>query len=156
MVGTSGTASPGVDGRPDLHEGRASDAARAVRTTPGCAPSQAAADAPGQPVRGLSRRAFLRRAGLAGGTALVVSAGGLSYRAYDQGVLETGERGAYDARGVSGRMGAARWRWCRPRSWRPTRTTAKAWVFRTTPSRVDVLADRKRPTATLDPFDREM
>ena len=48
-----------------------------------------------EPGRGLSRRSFLRRAGLAGGTAVVVCAGGLSYRAYDRGVFEAGEGGAY-------------------------------------------------------------
>jgi hypothetical protein len=47
---------------------------------PAAAPG-AAAPVPDPPV-GHSRRAFLRRAGLVGGTALVVSAGGLSDRAY--------------------------------------------------------------------------
>ena len=32
----------------------------------------------------------------------------------------------------------------------------QAWVFRTTPSRVDLFADRKRALGTIDPFDREM
>ena len=36
-------------------------------------------DRPEQPERGLSRRGFLRRAGLAGGTVLVLSAGGVTY-----------------------------------------------------------------------------
>lgn len=51
-------------------------------------------DALDQSPRGHSRRTFLRRAGVAGGTALVVCAGGLSYRAYDQGVFEVSEGGA--------------------------------------------------------------
>src|ERR1700737_3776484 len=60
-------------------------------------PSQGPANASEQPDRGHSRRAFLRRAGLAGGAALVDSAGGLTYRAYDPGVCEGGDGGAYDA-----------------------------------------------------------
>jgi hypothetical protein len=110
---------------------------------------------PTPPAEGQSRRSFLRHAGLAGGTALVVSAGGLSYRAYDQGVLEEGEGGAYDAwrdwdggRGPLALVSAA--------ILAANPHNSQAWVFRTTPSRVDVFADRERSTRTLDPFDREM
>ena len=110
---------------------------------------------PDRPAGGLSRRSFLRRAGLAGGTALVLSAGGLTYRAYDKGVFEAGEGGAYDAwrdwdKGsgplalVSAAILAAN-----PHN-------SQAWVFRTTPSRVDVFADRQCSLGALDPFDREM
>jgi hypothetical protein len=119
------------------------------------APSLSATDAPDQPGRGLSRRSFLRRAGLAGGTAVVVSAGGLSYRAYDQGVFEAGQGGAYDAwrdwekgRGPLALVSAAILA-ANPHDY-------QAWVFRTTPSRVDVFADRKRSLGTIDPVDREM
>jgi len=117
------------------------------------APSHSATNAPDQP--GLSRRAFLRRAGLAGGTAVVVSAGGLSYRAYNQGVFEAGRGGAYDAwrdwengRGSLALVSAA--------ILAADPHNSQAWVFRITPSRVDVFADRERSTRTLDPFDREM
>jgi hypothetical protein len=109
----------------------------------------------GEPQHGVSRRVFLHRAGLAGGTAVVVAAGGVSYRAYDQGVFESGEGGAYDAWRnwdhasgplalVSAAVIAAN-----PHN-------SQAWVFRTTPSSIDVFADRKRSTGALDPFDREM
>ncbi|MDQ5832725.1 MAG: hypothetical protein M3550_06675 [Actinomycetota bacterium] len=119
---------------------------------PPMAPPQSA---PPGPAQGTTRRSFLRRAGLAGGTAVVVSAGGLSYRAYDRGVFEAGKGGAYDAWGdwekgrgplalVSAAVLAAN-----PHDY-------QAWVFRTTPSRVDVFADRKRALGTIDPFDREM
>jgi hypothetical protein len=47
------------------------------------------------PPAAVSRGAFLRRAGLGIGTVAVAGAGGLSYRAYDQGVLEIGEGPAY-------------------------------------------------------------
>ena len=108
-------------------------------------------DVPGS----VTRRSFLHRAGLVAGTALVVGAGGLGYRAYDQGVFETGEGGAYDAwdhweRGagslalVSAAVLAAN-----PHN-------SQAWVFRAGPSRIDVFADRARSTGSLDPFHREM
>ena len=45
----------------------------------------------GAPDTRTTRRSFLRGAGLAGGTVLVVSAGGLSFRAYERGVLEAAE-----------------------------------------------------------------
>jgi hypothetical protein len=118
-------------------------------------PSHGPANASGQPDRGHSRRAFLRRAGLAGGTALVVSAGGLTYRAYNEGVFEAGDGGAYDAwrdwqkgRGPLALVSAA--------ILAANPHNSQAWVFRSTPSRIDVFADRRRSTGTLDPFDREM
>lgn len=112
-------------------------------------------DGPVDPPAGMTRRTLLHRAGLVAGTALVVGAGGLGYRAYDQGVLEAGEGGAYDAwrdweRGagplalVSAAILAAN----------PHNT--QAWVFRAAPARLDLFADRARSTGTLDPFDREM
>lgn len=115
----------------------------------------AAGNDSGGPDRRTTRRSLLRGAGFAGGTALVVSAGGLSYRAYDRGVFEAGEGGAYDAWGdwekgrgslalVSAAVLAAN-----PHDY-------QAWVFRTTPSRVDVFADRKRALGSIDPLDREM
>jgi hypothetical protein len=86
---------------------------------------------------------------------VVVCAGGVSYRAYDRGVFEAGQGGAYDAwrdweKGsgplalVSAAILAAN-----PHDY-------QAWVFRTTPSRIDLFADRKRSLGTIDPFDREM
>ncbi len=58
--------------------------------------------------------------------------------------------------GTSGKRDVARWPWGRRASWRPTRTITQAWVFRTTPSRVDVFADRARSLGAVGPFDREM
>jgi hypothetical protein len=40
---------------------------------------------------------MLQRAGLAAGTLAVGGAGALGYRAYDQGVLQVGQGGAYEA-----------------------------------------------------------
>ena len=103
----------------------------------------------------MSRRSFLRRAALVSGTVLVVGAGGLSYRAYDQGVFETGEGGAYDAWGdwETGRgplaLVSAAILGANPHN-------SQAWIFRVRPTRIDLFADRRRSTGTLDPFDREM
>jgi len=116
---------------------------------------EAPTEEPDQPASGVSRRSFLRRAGLVGGTALVVSAGGLAYRAYDQGVLEEGTGGAYDAwrdwqKGpgplalVSAAILAAN-----PHDY-------QAWLFRVTSSRIDLFADRARSLGSIDPFQREM
>lgn len=112
-------------------------------------------DGPSSQGKGHTRRSFLRRAGLAGGTVVVLSAGGLSYRAYNQGVFEAGEGGAYDA-----------WRDWEEGSGPLALVSAavlaanphnsQAWVFRVTPTSIDVFADRDRSTGTLDPFDREM
>ena len=108
-----------------------------------------------RPDRGLSRRAFVRRAGLAGGTVVVLSAGGASYWAYDQGVLEAGVGGAYDAwrdweggRGSLALVSAAILA-ANPHDF-------QAWLFRVTPARIDLFADRKRSLGAIDPYDREM
>ncbi len=118
-------------------------------------PSGAALDGPGEDEPGVSRRTFLHRAGLVAGTAVVLSAGGLSYRAYDQGVLEPGEGGAYAAwddwqRGTgAGALVSAAILAANPHN-------SQAWVFASTPSRIDVFADRARSTGALDPFGREL
>jgi hypothetical protein len=118
-------------------------------------PGPAPAGEPDRSEKGHSRRAFLRRGALGAGTVLVVSAGGLGYRAYDEGVFQTGGGGAYDA-----------WRdWNRQRG--PMALVAAAilaanphnsqpWVFRVSAGRVDVFADTGRSIGTVDPLRREM
>lgn len=102
-----------------------------------------------------TRRAFLRRSGRAAGTVLVVSAGALGYRAYDEGVLQVGEGGAYDA-----------WRdWNKQRG--PMALVAaailaanahntQAWLFHVSPQRIELFADRSRSIGAVDPLGREM
>lgn len=86
---------------------------------------------------------------------MVVGAGGLSYRAYDQGVFEAGEGGAYAAweswesgRGPLALVSAA------VLAANPHDT--QAWVFRTTTTSVDVFADRARSLGSIDLYDREL
>ncbi|MCW3026829.1 MAG: hypothetical protein JWN81_40 [Solirubrobacterales bacterium] len=108
-----------------------------------------------RPDEGTSRRAFLGRAGLTAGTALVLGAGGLGYRAYDEGVFQTGQGGAYDAwrdwdkqRGPIALVSAA--------ILAANPHNSQAWAFRVSPDRVDVYADRARHIGAVDPLYREM
>jgi hypothetical protein len=103
----------------------------------------------------MTRRTLLRRGALGGETLLVVAAGGLGYRAYDEGVFQIGEGGAYDA-----------WRdWNKQRG--PMALVAAAilaanphnsqpWVFQVSPERIDVFADRARNIGAVEPLHREM
>ena len=52
---------------------------------------------PEPPASGFTRRTLLRRGGAAAQTIVVLSAGGIGYRAYDEGVFSTGDGAAYDA-----------------------------------------------------------
>ena len=104
---------------------------------------------------GVSRGTFLRRTGIAIGTVLVVGAGALGYRAYDQGVLEVGEGPAYapwsnwdQHAGLLPLVGAA--------TLAPSPHNAQAWLFRLAPDGIDLFADPGRNTGAVDPFRREM
>jgi nitroreductase len=114
-----------------------------------------APEAPGEHVEGLSRRSFLQLAGLTAGSALVVGAGGLGYRAYDEGVFQTGQGSAYDAwhdwnkqRGPMALVAAA--------ILAANPHNSQAWSFRVAPGRIDLYADRARHIGAVDPLFREM
>jgi hypothetical protein len=103
----------------------------------------------------MNRRTFLRRSGMGLGTIAVIGSGGLAYRAYDQGVLATGEGPAFDAwenwqhaTGVRALVGAA--------ILAPSPHNAQAWLFDVGQRHIDVHADPARSTGALDPFRREM
>jgi hypothetical protein len=124
-------------------------------TRPDQLPVPVSPELPGPSGQGQTRRSFLRRGGVAAGTVLVVSAGGLGYRAYDEGVLQIGEGGAYDA-----------WRdWNKQRG--PMALVAAAilaanphnsqpWVFHVSPHQIDVFADTARNIGAVDPLLREV
>jgi hypothetical protein len=102
----------------------------------------------------MTRRTFVRRAGLGLGAAAVVGAGVLSYRAYDQGVLDAGDGPAYDAwsnwndgAGLLPLVGAA--------TLAPSPHNAQSWLFDVSRRHVDVFADQTRTTGATDPFLRE-
>jgi len=115
----------------------------------------AGAEPPRDPPGSLTRRSFLHRSGLVAGTVLVVAAGGLSYRAYDRGVFETGEGGAYDA-WDTWEHGAGSLALVSAAVLAANPHNSQAWVFRAGPSSIDVFADRARSTGSVDPFSREM
>jgi hypothetical protein len=102
----------------------------------------------------VSRRALLRHAGVAGATLLVAGTGALSYRVYDQAILDPGGGPAFDPwqmwRHDPGPLGAvaAAILAANPHNSQP-------WLFRVSTDSIDVVADATRSTGTLDPFLRE-
>jgi len=102
----------------------------------------------------MSRRRFLRHAGLGLGALAVAGTGALAYRAHDQGVLEAGRGPAYEpwtdwqgGNGLLPLIGAA--------VLAPSPHNAQGWKFGVGDRHLDVHADRTRVTGALDPFLRE-
>jgi hypothetical protein len=103
---------------------------------------------------GLSRAALLRRAGLGIGTLGVIGAGGLSYRAYEQGVFQVGQGPAYEPwsdwrehAGLVPLVAAA--------TLAPSPHNSQPWLFRLGGDRIDLFADASRNIGAIDPFARE-
>lgn len=103
----------------------------------------------------MSRRTFLRRAGIGLGAVAVVGTTVLGYRAHDQGVLETGHGPAYapwthwaDGPGLLPLIGAA--------TLAPSPHNNQAWLFGVHRRHVDVFADEGRALGAIDPFLREL
>ena len=97
----------------------------------------------------------MRRAGLGLGAVAVLGSGVLGYRAYDQGVLASGEGPAYapwsnwrDGGGLLPLIGAA--------TLAPSPHNAQAWLFGVHARHIDVFADHARSTGAIDPFLREL
>jgi hypothetical protein len=108
----------------------------------------------GPPGRPVHRRSVLRGLGLGAATVVVAGTGAVSYRVFDNGVLDAGSGTAFDPwthwrddpspqGAVSGAILAAN-----PHNTQP-------WVFDVAPDRIDLFADPTRRVATLDPLDRE-
>lgn len=102
----------------------------------------------------ISRRTLLRRAGLAAGTIAVGGTGALGYRAYDQGVFETGQGPAYEPwadwrqhKGLLPLVAAA--------TLAPNPHNSQPWLFRVRAGRIDLFADASRNIGAIDPFKRE-
>lgn len=102
----------------------------------------------------VSRRSVVRGIGVGAATVVVAGAGALSYRVYDNGVLDPGAGAAYDPwshwRDDPSRLGAvgAAILAANPHNSQP-------WTFRVQGSVVDVFTDATRRTGTLDPLQRE-
>ena len=103
---------------------------------------------------GISRRALLKGVGVGAMTVLVAGIGAGSYRAYANGVLDSGDGAPYDPwstwRDDAGPLGmvAAAILAANPHN-------SQSWIFAVTPQSVDVFADLSRRTGALDPFGRE-
>jgi len=106
--------------------------------------------------RPLSRRGFLKRAGIGAGAIVVVAAGGTTWRAVDQGVFATDEGVAYRAWGDwDARAGGALLPLVRAAVLAANAHNAQPWVFALGANRIDLFADSARTLGTMDPLRRE-
>jgi len=102
----------------------------------------------------VSRRSVLKGVGVGGAAVLVAGTGVVSYRVFDNGVLDSGSGEPYDAwvrwREDAGPLGmvAAAVLAANPHNIQP-------WLFRVDATTVDLFVDASRGIASLDPFDRE-
>jgi hypothetical protein len=102
----------------------------------------------------ISRRSLLRGVGLAGATVVVAGTGALSYRVYDQAILDPDGGPAFDPwrewRDDPGPLGAvaAAILAANPHNSQP-------WAFGVSAQGIDVYADPGRGTGAIDPFRRE-
>jgi hypothetical protein len=104
---------------------------------------------------GLSRRLFLKRAGLGTGAIVIVASGGITWRALDQGIFAPGTGPAYEpwhldlsSGGPMSLVGAA--------ILAANAHDSQPWVFRVAPERIDLFAATERSIGAMDPLAREM
>lgn len=106
--------------------------------------------------RSISRRGVLRVIGLGAGAVVVAGAGGLAWRAADQGVFATGTGPAYAAWGELDTPGNDAMSLVRAAVLASNAHNTQPWLFRVQPTSIDLYADTARNMGTMDPLRREM
>jgi nitroreductase len=113
-----------------------------------------------QPAAGIrqpvSRRRFLGMVGLGTGTVAVLGAGGLTWRAVDQGVYAAGTGPAYAAWDHWNPPGDDALDLVRAAVLAANAHNTQPWLFRLSPDRIDLYADTTRNLGAMDPLRREM
>lgn len=107
--------------------------------------------------RQVSRRMFLKRAGIGAGAVIVVAGTGTAWRAADQGVFSTDAGAAYTAWGEwDAQGGGPLLPLVRSAILAANAHDTQPWLFALGPNRVDLFADPSRNIGAIDPLRREM
>lgn len=115
------------------------------------------ASSPAANPRLISRRGFLKRAGIGAGAVIVVAGTGTTWRAFDQGVFATDQGGAYAAWGEwDAQTGPSLLPLVRSAVLAANAHNTQPWLFALGTNRVDLFADPSRNIGALDPLRREM
>jgi hypothetical protein len=105
---------------------------------------------------GISRRRLLGRIGIGAAGVAVAGAGGITWRAADQGVFSSGEGPAYQAWKVWDRPGGQPQDLVAAAVLAANAHNSQPWRYQATSTGIDLLADHSRNLGTLDPLRREM
>jgi hypothetical protein len=104
----------------------------------------------------MSRRGFLKRAGIGAGAIIVAAGAGTAWRAVDQGVFATGEGAAYQAwADWDARGGGPLLPLVRAAALAANAHNTQPWLFALGTNRVDLFADPSRTIGAMDPLLRE-
>ncbi len=105
----------------------------------------------------MSRREFLKRAGIGSGAVVVAAAVGTTWRAVDQGVFATGEGAAYQAWAAwDARTGPPLLPLVRAAVLAANAHNTQPWFFALGTNRIDLFVDPARNIGAMDPLRREM
>ncbi|MGH8880452.1 MAG: Acg family FMN-binding oxidoreductase, partial [Stackebrandtia sp.] len=103
----------------------------------------------------VGRRGFLGTLGRGAGAIAVLAAGGATWRAVDQGVFTTEHGQAYAAWDGWNPPGDDVLNLVRAAVLAASAHNSQPWLFRVTPTRIDLFADPGRNIGTIDPLRRE-
>ncbi|MEU6539040.1 hypothetical protein [Streptomyces sp. NPDC047000] len=104
----------------------------------------------------VGRRRFLGTAGLTAGSVAVAGAGGLTWRAAQEGVFATGTGPAYAAWDQWDRPGRDMLSLLRAGVLAASAHNTQPWLFRVGRDHIDLYADPRRGMGSMDPLRREM